>query len=232
MSIDKLIEAARDAGASHGTAHKKICSAIESAAHSCGLRDYVHSDVVAMRNEFAEACAKNGTTKKNGLSLFARAWDSLVDTLSLQQRPSKGKSRHKKEAAAETAPDADSNTEASGASLTAEAVARIRAEAVAEFIATAGITAELLESAAETWESLKGVNAPSAKDAIHVVRALGNVIGQALIAAGVETDDSAKAKILAGMQRGQATAKNDQSAAKPRKPLKPKPAAKKPQQAA
>lgn len=229
MAIDRLIQDARDAGASTGTAHRKLCDALELAAVSYGLTDYMHGDIVAMRNEFANACATSGTSKKNGLSLFARAWDACIEKLSLQPRPRKGKGRNGGTGDADASADPDAPKPAS---ISKEDKAKISAEAVAKFVKASGIEVALLDSLAETWEALKAVDSPIAKDAIHVVRSFGVVVGKALIAAGMQTESDCKARITEAAKRGKAqadayaAAQEATATAKAAKPAKPALAAK------
>ena len=213
---DELLTMAREAGESHGTAHQKICSALESAA-SRGLTDYQDATIVSMRTAFAEACAANGTTKKNGLGLFARAWDAMLSKCGLQPRPRTGKGRNGGSGSESADGATDETGEARGkkaAQLTPEAMAKIKADAIRDFCERAKIGADLVDLGAESWVALKSASPAAIKDAQYALRALTGAIARALEVAGIETQDALAARVKAAGERGAKVADSDAKAPK------------------
>jgi len=199
-SMYDVIESAREAGRTAGTAHSKVRNAIREAySVTGGSITYTDPDAVAMRGAFAEACAASGTTKKNGFGAFARAWDSLVSELGLEARPVRAKGRNSAKAAANAAAAADPDAVSQVVEklvpreLTKAELKAIQDAAVLHFIQNAAPLVQV-ESLIEAWAILKRKDAKPSDiaDAAYLVAESTKAIGALLIKSNAYTESDIK----------------------------------------
>ncbi len=141
-TVAHLIREAGAAGATLGNSGKSVRACIREAA-TVGVTEYLDATAKAMRSAYAEGAVANGTTRNNGLGLFARAWDELVKEGRVNPRPKRNTGRNAKASSATSNANDDSSAgngngkAAKAAKVSAEEMARAKQAAYAQGFADA-----------------------------------------------------------------------------------------------
>lgn len=154
MDIDSIRRQAADAGSTIGNTHKRLRSLITEMSDA-GINDYTASEHKEARKAFAEAAVAGGASKNSGMTLYARAYDSLIadGNTSLQPRPRKGaggKPGSGDDASSgtlESVPDAKLEPTLTNEEAIAQARPFIEARAIRAFMIQHGFDALLTEAA-------------------------------------------------------------------------------------
>lgn len=156
LDLSDMQARATEAGESVGKAHHRLRDLITEMYQQNSVTDYASPEHKAARKAFAEAAERGGTSKNSGMTLYARAYDSLIaDGMPLQPRARKGAGGRK----AQSASASDTSRESAGESAEAakpltneEAIARARpmiaAESIRDFLSSTGLTYDNAKAAA------------------------------------------------------------------------------------
>lgn len=160
MDIIDMEARATEAGESVGKAHHRLRDLIRDMYTQDNITSYSGPEHKAARKSFAQAAENAGTSKNSGMTLYARAYDSLIaDGLPLEPRARKGAGGRKAQAAAsESGVDdaASGDSDVSEAPLSNdEAIARARpfiaAESIRDFCEANGIRFDVAKDAALSY---------------------------------------------------------------------------------